>query len=127
MVTGALRRNKRNRKKIYSNLELRVKKLSKYEITLEKINGLVKSGCLVLLNNFNGDKSAIIYKVNFEDKMMYVAYYDSLKGYIHEETHKFESNKIAGDYHFEDRNVINPTWGKIYDQLNKKLQIATKN
>jgi hypothetical protein len=126
MVTGALRKNKKKRKNGSYSLENRVKILSGDEITLNSINDRIKTGCLVVLENFKNGKSAIVNKLDFNDRTMRVAYYDFSISYIHMEDYKFEINNQQ-KYNLERESLVNPLWGNLYNVLNKKLSIAKLN
>ena len=67
MVTGALRRNKRNRKSMNYQNNGKFKILSAENAYMEEIYSLYKSGCIVGLKGL-GNKIGVVGRINLEDK-----------------------------------------------------------
>ncbi len=125
MVTGALKRNKRNRKSMNYQNGNRIKILSGENITLEKIYSRYKNGCLVGLENFaNSGKRVVVDEIDFEKKIIGIAY-PSLGGNICWATYKFNGTK-SDDYAIKHSFGIVSQGHFKYNQLNDKLKELNK-
>ena len=126
MVTGALVRNRKNKRNTNYPDADRIKILSGDNITLEKIYSRHKNGCLVCLEDFvNSGERVVVDEVDFEKNTIGIAYL-SLGGNICWSTYKFNGIK-------PDNYILEHSFGIIsqghfkYNQLNEKLKKINKN
>jgi len=122
MVTGALVRNRKNKRNTNYQSENKVKILSGEDITLEKIYSRYNCGCLVALENFVRDgKMAVIHKINFEKRTIETAYSSGFSNkYIHWSIYKFNNVKLPSHNLDIDFGEINSSH-YMYNELNRKV------
>lgn len=125
MVTGALKKNKRNRNQGY-DLASKVKILSGDEITFEKIKSKIDTGCLVVLEGVEKSK-VFAYEVSSKtgkDKSVYVALKSGNPEYISLAILKFVSIKLPRSYYVYSGTSIplNKQYPSFYNELNKKIE-----
>jgi len=126
MVTGALAKNRKNKKRInYQNGD-KVKILSGENITLEKIYSRYKNGCIVGLENFfKNEKRVLIYSVNFDDKEIEIIV-PPAQIYPYKATFKFE-NIHSNNYVLKGSFEIVSPFETGNNQLEEKLKKIIQN
>lgn len=127
MVTGKLKRNKRREKRNFGGNYPKLKVLSGEDITFEKIYSRYNCGCLVTLDDINklnkSENKGIVHEVNWEKRKIIYAF--SIKEGLSLEEYFFENTKKPNSYHINAYQHI-PNH-QIYNELNKKIQMANQN